>query len=525
MTSALRTGLDGLEGPEPVPRGTGGPWPGGPGRPGPAANLAAPAEPDQAAWWHLLATRLGWWLVPALVLAGFGAALVARRHGLWYDELYSAEVAPLPVGDLVRAVVRGEGTLPYLRDAPPSYNAPYYLVAHLWLAVTGLAADEVGLRTLSLVASVGGLVAATRGVGRLAGRWVALVFGLVVAANPFVVEYAVEARGYGLALLGSGLLVLAFSRWLDDRPGAAALVGLAATGAGLAHWFALLVVGAVALAAVVLRRRRAFGLVVVLGAACLPALALVGLAVANGVGGSGAEWIADVGVAVPRLLLRSWTGGSAWLLWPTVGLAAAGLALSRGAGRTVAAAWLAVPVALVTFAELVRPVYVDRYLLPALLGLALLVALGATALRPRWLGTVAAAVVVAASAGATLSAQDLGPKEDVRAAVAAVATSHRPGQPVVAAARWDALGLDHYARTDRPGLAADLVLPPATVPEGASTVWVVRRADGGVKGDADKSAALDRDLEGRGLRRTEERRFPGRYATTLAQRWEGPGPG
>jgi len=484
-------------------------------------GLATPAEPGQAAWWHLLAARLGWWVVPALVLAGFGTALVARRHGLWYDELYSAEVAPLPVGDLVRAVVRGEGTLPYLRDAPPSYNAPYYLVGHLWLAVTGLAADEVGLRTLSLVASVGGLVAATRGVGRLAGRWVALVFGLVAAANPFVVEYAVEARGYGLALLGSGLLVLAFSRWLDDRPWAIGLVGLAAAGVGLAHWFALLVVGAVAVAAVVLRRRRALSLVTILGAACLPALALVGLAVANGVGGSGAEWIADVGVAVPRLLLRSWTGGSAWLLWPTVGLAAAGLALGRGAGRTVAAAWVGVPVALVTLAELLRPVYVDRYLLPALLGLALLVALGATALRPRWLGTVAAVMVVAASAWATVSAQGLGPKEDVRAAVASVAASHRPGQPVVAAARWDALGLDHYGS----GLAADLVLPPATVATGTSTVWVVRRADGGVKGDAGKSAALDRDLERRGLRRTEERRFPGRYATTLVQRWDGPGPG
>jgi len=457
-----------------------------------------------------------------MVLAGFGAALVARRHGLWYDELYSAEVAPLPVGDLVRAVVRGEGTLPYLRDAPPSYNFPYYLVAHLWLALTGLAADEVGLRALSLVTSVGGLIAATLGVGRLAGRRVALVFGLVVAANPFVVEYAVEARGCGLALLGTGLLVLSFARWLDGRPSATALVGLAAAGAGLAHWFALLVVAAVAAAALVLRGRRALRLVVVLAAACLPTLGLVGLVLANGVGGSGAEWIADVGVAVPRLLLRSWSGGSGWLLWSTVGVAATGLVLSRGRGRTVAIAWVGVPVAAVTVVELVRPVYVDRYLLPGLLGLALLVALGASDLRPRWLGSVAAVVVVAASAAATVSAVGLGPKEDVRAAVAAVAASHRPGQPVVAAARWDALGLDHYARGS---LRADLVLPPTTVPEGASTVWVVRRKDGGVKGDDGKLAALDVALDARGMHLADERRFPGRYATTLAQRWDVAAPG
>ena len=464
----------------------------------------------------------GWWLAPALVLAGFGGALVARRHGLWYDELYSAEVAPLPVRDLVRAVVRGEGTIPYLRDAPPSYNAPYYLVAHLWLAVTGLAPDEVGLRLLSLVASLAGVAAATLGVGRLAGRGVALPFGLVVAANPLMVEYATEARGYGLALLGSGLLLLTFSRWLDGRPAAGAMVGVAAAGTGLAHWFGLLVVAGVAVAAVVLRRREAGRLVVLLAFASLPTLALVGVAVANGVGASGAEWIGGVGVVVPRLLLRSWSGGSAWLLWLTAILAVAGLVLGAGPARTTGACWFGVPVAIVTVAELVRPVYVDRYLLPALLGLALLVALGTSGSRPRWLGAVAAAAVVTASGAATLGTGTLGPKEDVRAAVDAVARSHRVGQPVVAAARWDALGLDHYARRDRPELVADLVLPPAGVPDGARTVWVVRREEGGVKGDAPKQVALDRELEARGLRMAEEERFPGHYAATLAQRWTGP---
>lgn len=461
----------------------------------------------------------GWWALPSMVLAGFGGALVARRHGLWYDELYTAEVAPLPVGDLVRAVVRGEGTIPYLRDAPPSYNAPYYLVVHLWLAVTGLAADEVGLRLLSLLASVGGLLAATRGAARLAGRRVALVFGLVVATNPFVVEYAAEARGYGLALLGAGLLALAFSRWLDDRPWAAACVGLAAAGTGLAHWFGLLVAAGVAVAALVLRRRRSLGLVAVLAAGCLPAVALVGVALANGVGGSGAEWIADVGEVVPRLLLQSWAGGSGWLLWPTVALAGIGVALGPGRARTVGLAWFGVPVVVVTGAAMVRPVYVDRYLLPALLGLALLVAVGVGSLRPRWLGAVAAALVVVASGAVTVEAGRQGPKEDVQAAVASLAGSHRPGQPVVAAARWDALGLEHYARGHGPDLVADLVLPPATVPDGSATVWVMRREEGGVKGDGTKIAALDRDLQSHGLHLAEERRFPGRYATTLTQRW------
>jgi hypothetical protein len=484
-----------------------------------AVPQAAPVRRVATVSWRL-AARAGWWVLPAVVLAGLGWALLARRHGLWYDELYTAEVAPLPLGDLVRAVVRGEGTIPYLRDAPPSYNAPYYVVAHLWLAATGLAPDEVGLRLLSLVCAVGGVAAAALAAGRLAGRAVALVFGLVLAANPFVVEYAAEARGYGLALLAAGLLALAFARWLDDCPHGAPLVGAAAAGLGLAHWFGLLVVAAVGLAALVLHPRGAGRLAVALVAGSLPALGLVGLAVANGVGGSGAEWIGDVGGGVAEHLLRSWSGASGWLLGLSLVLAAAGILRGRGPGRTVGAIWFGLPLAVVAVVELVRPVYVDRYLLPALLGLALLVAVGTAVLRPRWLGVAAAAAVVAASAGASVDGIRLGPKEDVRNAVAAVAAAHRPGQPVVAAARWDALGLDHNARRRHPGLVADLVLPPAAVPQGADTVWVVRRDEGGVKGDRAKLVDLDRDLPARGLRLAEERRFPGRYEATLVQRWE-----
>ena len=458
-------------------------------------------------------------MLPPLVLALVGGWVVARRHGLWYDELYTSEVAPLPLGDLVSAMIRGEGTISYLRDAPPSYNGPYYLVTHLWLTVTRLPADEVGLRLLSLVAAVGAVGVFTRAVARLAGRGVAVVAGLVVATNPFVVQYAAEARGYGLALLAVSLAALGLARWLDGEPRSLALYGLAGAAAGLAHWFALLVLGGLAVAALLLRRRKALPLVWTTAAAALPAAAVVAVAVGNGVGASGVWWLSDVGGAVPRLLLESWAGGR----WPLVviTLVAAGVGLLRGRRDValVAGCWVAVPVAAVTVLELVRPVFVDRYLLPSVLGLAVLVALGVCR-APRRLLPAALAVVLGASLWATVAETRLGPKEDVRGAVAAVAAAHQAGQPVVAASRWDALGLDHYARADHPGLVPDLVLPPARVPTSASTVWVVRRAKGGVKGDRDKLEALDADLGARGLRLTEEQRFAGRYSDTLVQRWD-----
>ncbi len=495
------------------------PMPGSPTpTPTPKPTDAAPAPGRRL---RTLWSRLGWWLLPPLALAMIGGWVVARRHGLWYDELYTAEVAPVSLSRLVSAVIHGDGTIPYLRDAPPSYNGPYYAVTHLWLTITRLPADEVGLRLLSLVAAVGAVGVFTRAVGRLAGPGLAVVAGLVAATNPFVVQYAAEARGYGLALLAISLAALGLARWLDGERHALVLYAVAGAAAGLAHWFALLVVGGLAVAAVVLRRRRALPLVAATAAAAVPAGALLAVAVGNGVGASGVWWLSDVGGAVPGLLLRSWAGGRTPLLVVTLVAAVAGLVVGLRERRDVtlvAACWFGVPVAAITALEVVRPVFVDRYLLPSVLGLAILVALGVY-WAPRRLLPAALAIVLGASLWATVAETRLGPKEDVRGAVAAVAQAHRPGQPVVAAARWDALGVDHYARADHPDLVADLVLPPAGVPP-SSTVWVVRRAKGGVKGDRDKLDALDAELAGRGLRVAEELRFAGRYSDTLVQRWE-----
>jgi mannosyltransferase len=475
------------------------------------------ASTARSAWY-----RAGWWVVPPLALPVLGGWLLARRHSLWYDELFTAGVAPVPMGRLVGAVARGEGPIAYLPSTAPSYNGPYYAVTHAWLAVTRLPADEVGLRLLSQVAAVLAVFVFTRAVGRLAGPGVAAAAGLVAATNPLVVEFSVEARGFSLALLGTSLAALGMVRWLDGRPRSLLLYGLAGAVAGLMHWFALLALAGMAVAVLALRGRRAVPLLAVTAAACLPVVLLVATAVANGVGASGAQWIADVGADVPRLLLWSWSGRHLPLLVVTLAAAAAGLWPRPGDGRrdarVVAASWFGVPLLLVTAIALVRPLYVDRYLLPALLGLAVLVALGATRPSRPPVRTLAVGVVVGASLWATVATVRLGPKEDYRAAVAAVAAGHTPGQPVVAASLWEAMGLDHYSRGRR-GLRPDLVQPFTALPD-APVVWVVRRASGGVRDERAARAALDDDLSRRGLRVVAEQRFPGRYSVVVVQRWE-----
>ena len=96
----------------------------------PPAVVAVPVTPWSA----------GELVAPALVLL-LGILLLLPGHGLWFDELFTAEVARLPLADILSAVVHGRGTTGYLTGVPPSYNAPYYLVVHAWMSLPGLGGD------------------------------------------------------------------------------------------------------------------------------------------------------------------------------------------------------------------------------------------------------------------------------------------------------------------------------------------------------------------------------------------------
>lgn len=454
----------------------------------------------------------GSWLPPA-VLALLGAALLLRRPSLWYDELFTAHIGTVGLGPLLEAVRSGEGTASYLREVPPSYNAPYYVVVQAWLGVTRQEPGELALRSLSLLCAVAAVAVLTRAVARLGGRTVGVVAGLLVAVNPLVLEYSVEARGYGLAMLATAGTALGLARWLDD--GRLRLYAVGATAAGLAHWFALPVVGGLALAALLLRRRKALPLLAVTAVAVLPALALVALATVQDDGTVTTGWIGDTGGAVPWLSLQAWTRGSALLLVGTLTAAAAGLVLAwrdAAARRTavVGACWAALPLLAVTAVEVVRPVFVPRYLLPALLGLAVLAAAGIG--RSRWPG-LAAGLLAVVSLVAAAPLLDRGPREDARGAVEALAAQHEGGQPVVAVDRRAALALEHYAPED---LRDELLVPPADPPAGAEVVWLLRQAsrEGQVRPSDDDGILL-----ADGLRLAEEQVFRGSSSWLVLQRW------
>ncbi|SNX96230.1 Dolichyl-phosphate-mannose-protein mannosyltransferase [Geodermatophilus sabuli] len=452
-------------------------------------------------------------LLPPLVVAVLGTVLLLPGHGMWFDELFTAEVGRLPFGEIVAAVVEGRGTTSYLVDVPPSYNAPYYLVVHAWASLPGLGGDT-SLRVLSLLATAGGLALVTRAVTRLASRPVGVLAGVVLAASPLVLEQAVEARSYGLVVLATGGAVLGLARWLQEAPRGLVLFGLAGAGMGLMHWYAVTALAAFVVTALLLRGWRALPVVIAGAAAVVPTAALVAVNLLNGTGARNAEHLRDTGGTLADLAVEAWAGGRTPLLYLAVGLAVLGGV--RGAGvRVLGVCWVLVPLVLLLGAELVRPVYLPRYLLAGLLGLGVLAAAGALAV-PRGARAPVAGLLVACALLASSPLAVREPRERADEVVAFLAARHRVGEPVVAADQRSATGLDHYVRTAAPRLRPDVVLPPDDAPATADRVWLVRRIIDGDPVPTDD----DGILESAGLRMTSERAFPAGKTDLVVQLWE-----
>jgi mannosyltransferase len=450
-------------------------------------------------------------LLPSAVLGLLCAVILAPGHGMWFDEAFTSEVARRPLSEILRAIVTGEGVTSYLADVPPSYNAPYYLVVHAWLWLPGTGGDT-SLRLLSVLAAAGGLVLVTRAVTRLAGRPTGVLAGLVPACAPLLLEQAVEARSYGLAVLATGGALLGLVRWLQEGRGLL-LFGLAGAGMGLAHWYAVTVLAAFVVAALLLRGRAAVRAAVVGTLAALPTLGLVGVNLLNGTGSRNAEHLRDTGGTLADLAVEAWAGGRTPLLYLTVGLALVGAV--RGAGvRVVGACWVLVPLLLLLAAETVRPVYLPRYLLAGLVGLGVLAAAGVTALPRGARAPVAAALVgLSLVASAPLAVRE--PRERSDDVVALLLREQRRGEPVVAADQRSAMGLDHFVRTAGPRLRPDVVLPPDDAPADADRVWLVRRLVDGEPVPTDDDAVLT----GAGLSRTRTWELPAVKTDLVVQLW------
>jgi mannosyltransferase len=352
------------------------------------------------------------WIVVGLV--ALGAALRFATLGVQsyhHDEVVTASrVLRVGFGHAMDAVGFSE-------SAPPLY----YALAWVWTQIVGT--GPWGLRSLSALAGVATIPVAYLVGCELRGRRAGLLAAALVAVNPMLIWYSQEARAYALLVFFCALSLLYCVRALRVGEGEDATAGPADkrnlvlwgvfSGLALAtHYFAVFPLAAETL---LLLRRRGRTTLAGLWILVLTGVALVPL-VLHQMSYRHTEWIGKFSLGH-----RVWETGATFLVGETgdiiggperpalafapLALALAGFALLafRGERRekrvatvplAVAALTIGAPL-LLAIVSASKDYVLARNLLPALVPLLLVLAIGFTVRRARRIGALLAALLVA----------------------------------------------------------------------------------------------------------------------------------
>lgn len=377
-----------------------------------------------------LVRRLPLWSVPAVWTVALGLWGLSRQHTVWRDEAATWQVAR-----------RSAAEIWHMLGQVDVVHGLYYLLMHGLFACFG--PGTTTLRLPSVLAMAVAAACVTVIGRRLAGVWAGLGAGLAFALLPAVQFHLQEGRPYALVTAGAGLstllLVTVLHRERDGGRGARGVTLWMAYGAavlvcGLLNWLSLLIVPAHAATLMWTRATR-------------PTWARW----------AAASVVATAGVLPLVLFSRGQSGQVSWippLTWhmmigPAVLLTIGGLGalLDRPrAGRlsvaAVALPLLAVPQLGLLGLSLIRPLFLERYVLSCMLGLALLIgaALGAAvqAVPPRfpqaapWLVPVVVVVATVALLPQSLAERSPASRvDDVLATAEDVRRLKRPGDAVI----------------------------------------------------------------------------------------------
>ncbi|MEW2306869.1 glycosyltransferase family 39 protein [Streptomyces sp. NPDC006655] len=382
------------------------------------------------------------WLLPLLWTCAFGLWGLARRNSVWRDEAATWQVAQRSTADIWRML----GNVDVVHGL-------YYLLMHALFECFG--PSTTTLRMPSVLATAVAAVCVAVIGRRLAGVWAGLAGGMTLGLLPAVQFHLQEGRPYALVAAGAGistlLLVTALQRRVPARHWAA--YGTAVLLMGLLNWLSLVILAAHLATLLWIRADRAVLARWAVAAGCATAGVLPLVVFSRG-----------------QSAQVSWIPPLTWhmLIGPAVLLAIGGAcALSDGAraGRLSAAAvglpLLAVPHLGLVALSLVRPLFLDRYVLYSMLGLALLIgaAVGAAvrAAAPRFPAASRGILpVVLAVAVAALLPQSLAKRspasrvDDVLAVASDIRHLKRTGDAVlfVPAARRDTASVSPDAFAD-----------------------------------------------------------------------------
>ena len=373
----------------------------------------------------------------------------------WRDEAWSMSVADRSIADTLEVLLNGETSMTL-----------YYLLLNGW---TELGSSEGFVRSLSAVFAVVA-VPMTILFARQAFSWPAAgIAGAVLALSDLLVVYGQEARSYGLVLLLAPLSYLFFVRAVQSGRGREwVLYTLTAAAMVYAHTLGgLLVVAQFAslslLPAVNVKWGYAARSLVGLAALCSPVL------LSTLVDESNPSWVGALSLRQLGSAASHLAGGRLLLLGFGILFALAVLKLVlvlRRSGRSHAVwirglvlLWIALPPILLLAISGVKPLFVDRYLIGILPGIAVMAGAVIAGLRPRGVAWAAAGLLMAAMIGDVATREKPPPRtEDLRAAASLVVTKARPGDGVAYSPPWGRVGFDYYLDriSSSGGLVSDL---------------------------------------------------------------------
>jgi len=292
-----------------------------------------------------------------LVLGLWG---LSRQHSVWRDEAATWQVAQRSAADIW-----------HMLGQVDAVHGLYYLLMHGLFECFGPSTTTLRLPSVLAVAVAAACVAV---IGhRLAGTWAGLGAGLAFGLLPAVQFYLQEGRPYALVAAVAAYSTLLLVTVIEGRGGAMRWTAYGGTIllCGLLNWLSLLILPAHAVTLVWAQTRRGtwirWATTSAAATACVLPLILFSRGQSQQI-----SWIPPLTwhmLIGPAVLLAIGSLG-ALLYRPQVGrlsVAAVGLPL------------LAVPQIGLIGLSLVQPLFLDRYVLFSLLGLALLIGAGLSA--------------------------------------------------------------------------------------------------------------------------------------------------
>jgi len=374
--------------------------------------------------------------------------LVLYRLGdncLWLDEVYTV------------TTVRHWTTLWHNAITIDGNAWFYHLLLHFWMY---LGNSEFIVRSLSAVFFVATVPVCYALGARLFNSRVGLIAGLLLAVNPFLIQYGQEARAYSLLALLAMLSTYFFAVGMG-RPCLTYSLGhiLFSVLSIWTHYFGLLVLVAQAISLILRwKQETPWKRLMVHGAAICLLLGLSMLPFLETFSGR-LTWIPrpDLGdLSRLFLIFSGWQRPLLWLYFGScvaaLGFAAIQLRRSQWfTDETWPYAFLAIgilaPVAITyTYSILIKPVFWDRYLIICVPPLVVLVASGVAMIRSRWLLVLILAAFLLFSKRGVWSWYDY-QKPNWREIVNSVVANVKPGDALMFHVGHSELPFNYYLET------------------------------------------------------------------------------